>query len=75
MKFQEKYKLWIEDFSCFRFHHKVGGNLLFFLANMGIWNLLAQISSEKYFSNFTVQLVMSLVFTAAFYVRKNPKEQ
>lgn len=74
MNYREKYRLWVEDFACFRFHHKIGGSLLIFLANMGLWNLVANISNEKYFSDFTVQLIMSLVFTVAFYVRKNPKE-
>ncbi|KKE85599.1 hypothetical protein N481_16400 [Pseudoalteromonas luteoviolacea S4047-1] len=42
---------------------------------MGVWNLLAHMTKESYFSSFTVQFIMSLLFTAAFFVRSNPKEQ
>jgi hypothetical protein len=74
LNYREKYRLWVEDFACFRFHHKIGGNVLFFLANMGVWNLLENISNEKYCPDFTAQLIMSLVLTGAFYVHKNNKE-
>ncbi|WP_145925022.1 hypothetical protein [Pseudoalteromonas luteoviolacea] len=75
MNINEKYKLCVESFSCFWFQHKIGGSIIAFLVNMGVWNLLAHMTKESYFSSFTVQFIMSLLFTAAFFVRSNPKEQ
>ncbi|MBQ4880604.1 hypothetical protein J8M21_25730 [Pseudoalteromonas luteoviolacea] len=75
MKLTERYKLCVEDFAFFRFQHKIGGSIVAFLINMGIWNLLAHLTKESYFSSFTVQLIMSLLFTAVFFIGSNPKEK
>jgi hypothetical protein len=55
------------DFAVFRAKHKLGGILVLFLTNMGIWSLVGQISDDSILASFQFQLIMSLLFTTFYF--------
>ena len=73
MALKKTYVQFSKDFRQFRFNHKLGGVVIVFLMNMGIWSLAARVSNEPYFSSLFTQLLMSVIFTAVFYVGNKPE--
>lgn len=74
MKLSHRYNIFVDDFSDFRARHKVGGSLVLFLINMGIWNIASKVSDDSFLSSFYTQVLMSALFTTVFYARKKPKD-
>ncbi|GEM_PF-5630859 len=73
MELKKRYQQFSRDFQQFRFEHKLGGGIVVFLMDMGIWNLASTLSNDPYVSSFYTHFFMSILLTLVFYVGRKPK--